>query len=488
MKKKLIYQIGRFDQNITEKLEFQIEEKQFFTYLSGLALKEYFQDENTKYVILYPVSLLLNRSAFDRLKDLSEEISNFKKEGLKLFESFENIETFLKDPYKLYKLHPHSFLADDFVVIHSIGEYEGISFFCSFEHLVFDIFTDLFMRYIENPYDELYLDISSGHNIYVSALLEAGRLFLTVQHLQDLCCEDLLKVYLVFSEPILLQQKKGPYRIYKEHELKTRGFFSILERPKQASLENAYAEFSKKISDLLSTDRAFKRKLNRYLTNAYFFYSALKNNTPLVLYSWEYDELEDVTDFLKEFTKVLKDRLFENYQHTSINDFSDIKKVYFNLTLYLGMIKLFKKFGITKKDEVNLAEIKKVFTSKDNNVYNFIDLATHVTYLGHEINYNFEHKLKDYIIKKREEKEAIEKLYSYRLLAEYIPGERKDDHIEKRNFLAHCGFERLSVEIRLEEGFKIEQEEPSDKSLIEKLWLRYCERVKPRIVEFLLSS
>ncbi|MEO0241411.1 MAG: CRISPR-associated CARF protein Csx1 [candidate division WOR-3 bacterium] len=478
MKKKLIYQIGRLE-NITEKLEFKIEERQFSTYLSGLALKEYFQDKNTKYIILYPVSLLLNFSAFNKLKDISEEIYKFKKEGLKLFESSENRETFLKDPSKLYSLHPHSFLADDFVVIHSIGEYKGISFSCSFEHLVFDIFTDLFMRYIEDPYDELYLDISSGHNIYVSALLEAGRLFLTLQRLQDLCCEKLLKVFLIFSEPIL-PQKKGIYRIYKEHELKTKSFFFILEKPKQASFENAYAEFSKKICDLLSTDREFKRKLNRYLTNAYFFYSALKNNTPLVLYSWEYDELENVTDFLKEFTNILKDRLFENYKHTSINDFSDIKKVYFNLMLYLGMIKLFKKFGITKKDEVNLAEIKRVFTLEDNNIYKFIDLTTNVTYLEHEINYNFEHKLKDYIIKNKEDRETIEKLYSYRLLAEYIPGERKSDHIDRRNFLAHCGFERLSVEIKLKDE--------SNKLFEEQVWLRYCEDKRSRIEEILLRS
>jgi len=307
--KRILYQIGRFDSSIDEKVNFEIDDKPYSWELSSFALKEHF-GEPTKVILVYPVSILLNENALKGIKDKLNKgaIEGIKdKEDLKSFyEKIEGIaskpeerEKYIKNPWEYLKEHPHSKKADDFIVIPSIGEFLGKKFYSPLGNIVLRILIDMIERYKSEPFDEMYLDISSGYNIYTYALVEAGRLFLTLMKLEDFLNEKDIKVFIAITEPIIAgsspdkksgsnPDKKSPdknYKIFKDFQLDAKGFFYFPEKP-QRNNEDAFSEYAKRVSKTIKgeEDRKLKRKINYMLYRAYLFYSALKNNLPLVVY------------------------------------------------------------------------------------------------------------------------------------------------------------------------------------------------------------
>jgi CRISPR-associated protein Csx1 len=58
--KRILYQMGRFEGSIDELVNFEIDGKPYSQELSSFALKEHF-GEHTKVILVYPVSILLNK-------------------------------------------------------------------------------------------------------------------------------------------------------------------------------------------------------------------------------------------------------------------------------------------------------------------------------------------------------------------------------------------------------------------------------------------
>ena len=452
---KLIYQIGRLDAKSFENIKFVYQNKEYSAPLSSFVLKEHFEknEEKSKVILVYPASLLINKSLLNNVQ-FPQVLKNIINNILT------NPENYFISPHNYFKEHPHSKIADDFIVIHSIGQYEGINFSATLEELILEIFIDMVFRYYEEPFTELYLDISSGHNIYVSALIEAGRMFLTFYKLQNfLPQENQLKVYIIFSDPILPPHD----RIFKIHDgfpLDVKVFFAYPERPKEFSFEGAFIYFVKNVLGI--EDRSVKKQLNNLFSKGYFFYSAIKNNTPLVLYTWEYDKEEEIIDAIKRLINFLSSKLFQNYQKTSGINFNSFRKAFLMLAIYYGIIKVLKFYDIKVKPEVSVSELNKKFRDEENTIYKCFNLIQNRTYFGHEISYNFE---------KAETKEKFQP--EWKLLRELISGESQNIH--SRNFFAHCGFERNCTEVR-----KIEEE----------VFIRYKkeEETLKKIIKFLMKN
>jgi CRISPR-associated protein Csx1 len=285
-------------------------------------------------------------------------------------------------------------------------------------------------RYQDKPFSELYLDISSGHNIYVSALLEAGRLFLTFYKLQNFLTQGKeLNVFITFSDPIL-----PPYeRTFKVHEgfpLEVKVFFSYPEKPYEYSLEQGYMKFA---GELAKENREDKKFLNDLFAYGQFFYSAIKNNIPIVLYTRAYHSEERINEGLQILIKLVKDSLTQNYQNTPKLNFDLFRKAFLMLALYKGITKVLKTYEIAKKEEVSISELREKFVEENKSLYKCFGLVQNRNYLSQEIKNNFDRN-----------KDKFEK--EYKLLKEYIGGEGED--FNPRNFLAHCGFERNSIYIR----------------------------------------
>lgn len=240
-----LYQIGRLDKDVikSQKLNFLIDKNFFESELSSFALKNYFKD-NVKCILIYPVSLPFNK----RLISDSNETNEFR-EILK--NAIENPVDYFKNPREFLKDHPHTKYADDFIVIHSIGEFEKQIFEGTFDDIVLEIFIDLVERFFKEGMKELYIDISSGLNIYVSALIEAVRHFSIFQNIGS--WKEPLSVKLVFSEPIIGSSKSN-FKIFKDYELKFKVFFS--SPITHADVKNF--ELSRKIA---KQDRTLKNKI-----------------------------------------------------------------------------------------------------------------------------------------------------------------------------------------------------------------------------------
>jgi len=443
--KRILYQMGRFESSIDELVNFEIDSKPYSQELTSFALKEHF-GEPAKVILVYPVSVLLNKGAIEGIKD---------KEGLKSFyekikglaekpeESKRHIKDYINNPWEYLREHPHSKKTDDFIVIPSIGEFLGEKFSSPLGNIVLRILIDMIERYKNEPFDEMYLDISSGHNIYNYALAEAGRLFLTLMKLEDFLKKKDIKVFIAITEPII--GKPSPdkrYKIFKDFKLDAKGFFYFPEKPQENS-ENAFSTYAKEVSKTIKgeEDRKLKRKINDMLYRAYLFYSALRNNLPLVVYylctleEYRYTE-NDAKNLLEEIVNLLKQRLDGNLK-TSPDDlnFEDLRKLLMMLGLAVGVIRVLETREICKgiKEGVYLSDIERLFTEEENSIYRYFELTTNIMYLQQEIQKNF-----------LDNEKLI--VNEWKLLKNIT--DQSSTSINPRNFLAHCGFEKNITELK----------------------------------------
>jgi CRISPR-associated protein Csx1 len=310
-------------------------------------------------------------------------------------------------------------------------------------------------RYKNEPFDEMYLDISSGHNIYTYALVEAGRLFLTLMKLEDFLNQKNIKVFIAITEPIIIgssqdknSQDKKYYKIFKDFQLDAKGFFYFPEKP-QENNENAFSKYANKLIETIKgkEDRELKRKIMNMLYKEYLFYSALRNNLPLVVYylctleEYRYTE-NDVKNLLEEIVGLLRQKLDQNLKESPTDlNFEDLRKLFMILGLAIGIIRVLEKCGLCNgnKEGVRLSYIRELFVEDKSSIYGYFGLRTNIPYLQQEIRNNFTEK---------DEKNLIPnewKLLKY--ILEEKPNE-KDTQIHPRNVLAHCGFERNITEVR----------------------------------------
>lgn len=440
---RVIYQIGRLDSNMDE-LNFLVDGENFSSPLSSLALKRYFGDQ-TKVFLLYPVSLPIN----ERL--LNSNLDNTLKANIKWV--IENTSSYLNNPESFFNLHPHSQLVDEFIIIHSLGNFMDWEFKANFDVIVLEIFSEIVNRYLQNNFSELYIDISSGHNIYVSALIEAARNFLIFQRLQNWDNSQDVKVKISFSDPIISSPKKE-FEIHYDYELKLKVFFSSPVEKKDLDSFNLARAIS-------GDNKKFKNEIHQMLENFMIVFSAIKNNTPLVLYSLYFNAPSEVSYLILKTIEKIKTSLNSNWLTPPLLQKDQYLKLLLSLSFYMGMLKLLKNVGISNQGEVKIDRV----LSDAKKIYEAFNLNLHYGLLKHEIR-----NLKE---GKDQTGKTLLDLASeeWRRLSEFLYGDSKD--IVPRNFLAHAGFERNSLEVK-----------KSDNNLL----VRYHESSFERIKDILLNS
>ena len=184
------------------------------------------------------------------------------------------------------------------------------------------------------------------------------------------------------------------------------------------------------------------------LYKAYLFYSALRNNLPLVVYylctleEYRYTE-NDAKNLLEEIVNLLKQRLDGNLK-TSPDDlkFEDLRKLFMILGLAVGIIRVLETWKVCKgiKEGVYLSDIERFFAEEGNSIYRYFELTTNIVYLQQEIQKNFLEN---------------EKLITneWKLLKDIT--NQSSTSINPRNFLAHCGFEKNITEVKKSDNWDI---------------------------------
>ncbi len=451
---KIIYQIGRLDSQM-RPLRFTYEGNEYENELSSFALKEHLRDD-TKVVLIYPVSLPFNRTLNPSF--FKEEFKN-KVEKIFKGDNKENILNYFNDPQDFFKDHPHSKIAVDFILIHSIGEYENVKFEGTYDDIVLEILFDMIKRAIDDEIEELYIDISSGLNIYVSALLEAMRHFAIFDQLQKLSNTSKCKIYKVFSDPII-GTSATLFQIYKT-EVKFKVFFS--SPIKKEDIDNYNLAKKLTVAIFQRDEREFKRKVQKNLENFAIHFSALKNAIPLANFTFELNEVSEIKNLMKEIIKTAEDeRIHIDWRKSPALPKDDFLKVLLSLSFYIGIVKILKNGVNLRRDEEGM-DIDSIENFKK--IYEALGLTLNSTFLGKEV-YNLKEG-------KDEQENTLKNKATeeWSSLSSFIEGLQSE--VDERNFFAHAGFERNITEVRKSE---------------EKLYFRYKENMKETIKGFLKNN
>lgn len=439
----IIYQIGRLDIGFYKELEFQVDGKVFKTSLSSFAIRDFFarDSNNTSIVLIYPVSLPFNTFLLKNQSFTSSITSAFK-------ENIENAlnkpEEYLNNPHPLFATHPHSKEVDDFFVIHSLGTYstekQQISFSCYYSDIFLEILFDMVGRYLKHmekdgsEFIRFIIDISSGHNIYISALLEAARQFGVCLQLAGWHNrEKIPEIVLAFSDPIL-PNENIKYAIHFD-TLKTKALFS-------SPVDNRDVEGHTLSRKIFPDLRENKRKLQKILDTFLITYSAIKNNTPLAIYQFGYDEKDTILAVLKIFIENTKNKLYASFAASPDLKKDEYLKTLLAISFYYGITCMLERYNIHNSGDSG-TDINSLRTSFEK-IYEVFGLGLNNVILGNEV----EKQKKALEQNTDENTEEWKSLFC--LLT--INGDKKETSPQKRNFFAHAGFEQNITQYRIENG------------------------------------
>lgn len=431
MSQAIIYQIGRLDTNVFKKIKFFIEKNTFETTLSSFAIRDFLKEKksyNSKIILIYPVSLPFNPSLINN--ELFKSSCPEKCYEL-LKQVINNPQEYLKDPSIFFKEHPHTKIANSFKIIHSLGEYKTLhktfKFESHYSDIVIMILIDMIKNYLQHSdeIEKIIIDISSGHNIYVSALIESFRYLGTWIKLYNWDDQN-PQLEIAFSDPIT-QINDNLYKLHFEKQ-SIKAFFSP---PITKNDINNY-KLSKAIFPE-NNQREHKNSIQSMLEGFAKTFSAIKNNTPLTIYEFGYHYVDNLKETLNTFIDHIEKKLNESYEKTPNLNKEDNLKVLLTCGFYIGLSKVLNTNGITKSETIEIKDIRKKF----NTIYKIFNLDLNDIILGNEV---------DKIIK------GINKNTDWILLLDvFYKGNKKETKPQKRNFFAHAGFEGSITELKKQE-------------------------------------
>ncbi len=364
----LVYQIGRLEFNAFNKITFFLDQDEFETFLSSFAIRDFLKKKQYEVVnvLLFPVSLPFNSSL----------TKNEKFKANCNDECYEALQNAINNPYKYLKLpemffeaHPHSAEAKNFRIIHSIGKYETsigqISFNTFYSDIVLTILMDMIKRYLEDEgnFEKILIDISSGHNIYISALIEALRHFAVWLKLYR-WNGKLPSIEIAFSEPIIPGSKHEKCKIYFEPQNVKSFFTSPIKHDDIEGYLLSRAIYPEKIR------REDKNKIQSMLKSFVLTFSAIKNNTPLAIYEFGYHEPQEILKVFRDLMVYTEEKLTEGYDSSPNLNKNDYLKAFLALGFYCGISNLLKVNNILKinSDGIEIGGIRVSF-KKVNDIF-----------------------------------------------------------------------------------------------------------------------
>ncbi|WPX08752.1 CRISPR-associated CARF protein Csx1 [Anaerocellum danielii] len=445
---KIVYQIGRFDNPKSAQKEFFItrfkDETAGFSKVSELSsfvLRDFLrqQGHEAKAVLIYPVSIVLN----ERLKEYVEDEA--LKEELKSI--CENPAEYLKSPFDIINRLELEKQRDEALVIHSLGTYlNNIELDGSYDDIVLEILFDMIEKYMDEGVDEIYLDISSGHNIYISAMIEASRHFAVLTRLMHWIHEEKRpKIYLTFSDPIIGSTAKS-FEIHIQPQSYTAFFSSPISKKEACDhnfsfLRNIYQEpqnDQKGNNKVLQKQqiRQKRKSLKEKIEMFTILFSAIKNNAPLYLYYHPYHSIDEIKNELKNLIGHAKEQLLKDFKTSPKLDKKAYLDAILSLCFYMGIVEVLERYNITmfcQETGFDLESLGRTFAE----IYTIFGVPMNWTMLGNEISNDTE---------KIQELGEIQQWTRLRKIID--PTKPIADEPDKRNFFAHSGLEGNVTEVR----------------------------------------
>lgn len=389
--------LGRVDVKGYQEVEYQIEGALYKARLLSDALSEHYS--GCRIILLSPESLVTKLAADKSdAKALLEDEARFEGEVKQRVEG--------------------GLLAKPFVVKHmqSAGLYKNQGFAVEFSNTLDNIISYqlLLQLGLLNDAQEIILDVSTGFNTQVIALLEAVRAYIVFCKLtQILKGESAVAVKIATTSPVT-GPNQYPVDLY---DFDVKAFFDFPLRDKKAI----------NVADLLiDSPPAVKRevsekfgwgRISKLVGEARRAFNAIKYNAPLALF---YDSIigegESSSECLNALSKILQ--FIEDLRKIEVRGdkilctrYKISRQVLLNLIYILALHKSLTEFrSEVKKREPTLKTLREVF----NEVYEKIRLQLNTRFLQRD----------------------IEEHYSKQEIAPH----------EKRNFFAHSGLLKNFVE------------------------------------------
>lgn len=536
--------------------------------LSSFALKkymlEYEEKKQVKVILAFPVSIPFNRNLVEKRisnknieeknvidkniidknlinKNMANKNMPNDESGLpeelrekikEIIEDEKEREKYFDNPKDFFSFHPHTKEADDFIVLHSIGKFSGIDFDTDITDIILEIFLDMIKRVnqleniklerkdlniddssnleknIQDNKVNIFIDISSGHNIYVSALIEAARNLSNYYNLLHYFDSNKIQVNLLFSDPVFskeetydihksyimeqnisfssplnsdqIKQKKIASDIYKEkiHEIDINNLLSdrYFYLNDEQDLGNLKDEKKKNLD--ISTKEFFvsqrKKEINFLLEKFGILFSALKNGIPLSLFSFSMPDEKIVFNCINDIVTTGSLFLSKNYLNSNQINYQSYIKVLSSLALMISIIKMLNEKNIHKDEEVSYSKLIELFVDKKTTIFNILKNEYARLLISNELlTYKKPNKYAD-------NKSVFERTNNHwQILDKSMPfrNDYKNDtkhndinsnnsdknsdkdivknkktleNINPRHFLAHAGFERNIVEVKKE--------------------------------------
>jgi len=282
------------------------------------------------------------------------------------------------------------------------------------------IVTSILLHMLEEEPEELYVDVSTGLNVYTVALVEAARRYLTYSRLRGIVQNRKgAEVKMISSSPVINKSQ----RVSTEIEgMEVKAFFS-------------YPEV--RIGEVLrgSENRELYVRLKGILKELRIAYNALRLNVPLTFYTPEVLSLdEDIGEVMKELKGVLRIKIEQGGNFSG----KEVAKVFYALAMYHSLQEFMH--GLT---EPEVEEIKRVFL--DTYRIDSLGIGSNTFFLTRDLE-----ELKNLGEELEEgEEETLQKLRERKRECGGGAGGSTD---RKRNFFAHSGLLREYTVVRKEGG------------------------------------
>lgn len=447
---RIIYQVGRMDYRAAQQ-QFVIRDFEGVNYnfdvkseLSSFALKEFLKSQriDSKVVLIYPVSIVLNEGLVNA--NFDDDLKN------ELREIFKNPSNYLKNPSDIIQRIPLEKARDEKIIIHSLGTYlkeNPIELDSSYDDIVLEILLDMLKRYLKEEVDVFYIDISSGHNIYISAIIEASRHFAVFSRLVNwLYKEKIPRIYVVFSDPILGSAATS-FDIHIQPQIYTAFFSSPITREDVALnnfsfLKNIYEEINnngKGSSAVLQKQqiRQNRKSLREKLEMFVCIFSAIKNNTPLYIYYQPYHTISDIKEELIKLINHAESCLTQRYLNSPKLDKGAYLKAILSLGFYMGLVNALEEYGVTLFCQNTGLDIK-VLKETFEKICDIFTLPMNKIMLGNEIS-NDSGKI-----------EKFGSSFDWTRLLRILYPEKNLSNCDERNYFAHSGFEGNITDVRFD--------------------------------------
>ncbi len=435
--KKLIIQVGRLDKFYRNEIEFSFENESGKADLTSSFLINTNSLKDSRRLIIFPISIILQ----DHLLGIKND------DFISILETLD-MEEYLKEPEAILKEHPQS-KDNDILVVSSSGTYKfkGIAypFNGSLDLITLQIYLHLLSEYTGDELEEIYIDISSGQNIYVTALMNALYRFLPYIKFKRFLCSENEKIsgWILNAEPILgtpthpinIQRSKFSAKAFNTFPYKN------------------YGDYDSLIKRIFSDKDNFKNT-ELFLKEEYFLlHGALIFGSPLMISLSDKNVLSNL--FQNDGLSKIIGQLLNNYKNqneallTAI-EASQIFAITFALAIGNSIYQYFKE--VIENGEIKyLKELNdggNNFSISNPMVDDAFELLKN-TYGQPEPNYKGE--IKEYI--KIYPMNETPRFFLFRELTEKVkPDYKINNQFNPRNYFAHGGLELNFTELKVEDN------------------------------------